>query len=74
MTSAEFSGTPAQPVGHQGARVNIAQRPAATLNGWFGVLVLLGCIAGSVAAVRQERSRSSWGCRSPSSSSPSRRW
>jgi hypothetical protein len=28
------------PVGHQGARVEIAQRPAWALNGWIGVIVL----------------------------------
>jgi hypothetical protein len=32
-------------VGHQGARVEIAQRPALTVSGWFGVLVLAGCLA-----------------------------
>jgi hypothetical protein len=35
-------GTPA-PVGHQGARVEISQRPAFALNGWFGVVVLGLC-------------------------------
>ena len=52
MTTAEFSATPAQPVGHQGARVDISQRPAATLNGWFGVLVMLACVAGIVLAAQ----------------------
>jgi regulator of protease activity HflC (stomatin/prohibitin superfamily) len=56
MTTAEFSATPAQPVGHQGARVNITQRPAAALNGWFGVLILLGSIGGSVAAAGEHAS------------------
>jgi regulator of protease activity HflC (stomatin/prohibitin superfamily) len=37
-----------QPVGHQGARVDISQRPAISLNGWFGVLVLGACIAATV--------------------------
>jgi hypothetical protein len=32
-------------VGHQGARVEIAQRPAFAVNGWIGVLVLAGCVA-----------------------------
>jgi hypothetical protein len=31
------------PVGHQGARVEIAQRPAFAVSGWFGVVVLLVC-------------------------------
>jgi hypothetical protein len=52
MTTTELSATPAQPVGHQGARVDIAQRPAAALNGWFGVLVALACIAGIVLAAQ----------------------
>jgi hypothetical protein len=30
----------ATPVGHQGARVDIAQRPALALNGWLGVIVV----------------------------------
>ncbi len=46
MTGVEFPAE-AQPVGHQGARVDIAQRPAFALNGWLGVLVLLACIAGA---------------------------
>ena len=36
--------TPTQgPVGHQGVRVEIAQRPALALNGWFGVIVVAAC-------------------------------
>ncbi len=31
------------PVGHQGARVEITQRPALALNGWFGVIVVALC-------------------------------
>ncbi len=31
------------PVGPQGARVDIAQRPARAVNGWLGVLVLAAC-------------------------------
>ena len=31
------------PVGHQGARVDITQRPALAINGWFGVLVVAAC-------------------------------
>jgi hypothetical protein len=31
------------PVGHQGARVDIEQRPALALNGWLGVLVIAAC-------------------------------
>jgi regulator of protease activity HflC (stomatin/prohibitin superfamily) len=44
--------TAAGPVGHQGARVDITQRPAAALNGWLGVLVLAACVAGIVLAAQ----------------------
>jgi hypothetical protein len=46
------SGSPAgtQVVGHQGARVEITQRPAIAVNGWLGVVVLGGCAAWAVAA------------------------
>jgi regulator of protease activity HflC (stomatin/prohibitin superfamily) len=53
MTTAEFSTAPAQPVGHQGARVDITQRQAAAFSGFFGVVVLLACIAGIVLAATQ---------------------
>jgi hypothetical protein len=42
----------ARPVGHQGARVDIKQRPALALNGWFGVIVLAACVAGIVLAAQ----------------------
>jgi regulator of protease activity HflC (stomatin/prohibitin superfamily) len=38
------SGSTPAPVGHQGARVEISQRPAFALNGWFGVVVLAVCV------------------------------
>jgi hypothetical protein len=55
MTSSDSSGLmgsvgPVGPVGHQGARVDIAQRPALAVNGWFGVVALAGCIWGAVVA------------------------
>lgn len=37
------SPTTQGPVGHQGVRVEIAQRPALALNGWFGVIVVAAC-------------------------------
>ncbi len=40
--------TAAAPVGHQGVRVDIAERPAVVATGWFGVIVLLACVAGAV--------------------------
>ena len=42
-----------EPVGHQGARVDITQRPAIAVNGWLGVLVLAGCVWGAVIAVQR---------------------
>ena len=38
------------PVGHQGARVDISERPALVVNGWLGVVVLAGCVVGAVVA------------------------
>jgi hypothetical protein len=35
--------TEAVPVGHQGVRVNITERRALSVNGWFGILVILIC-------------------------------
>jgi regulator of protease activity HflC (stomatin/prohibitin superfamily) len=40
----------ATPVGHQGARVDISERPAAAVNGWFGVLALFVCVGGAILA------------------------
>jgi regulator of protease activity HflC (stomatin/prohibitin superfamily) len=37
------------PVGHEGARVEIEERPARVASGWLGVLVLLACIGGAIA-------------------------
>ncbi len=34
----------ATPVGHQGARVEIHERPARSTSGWLGVVVVLACI------------------------------
>jgi regulator of protease activity HflC (stomatin/prohibitin superfamily) len=51
MSSAfERDPTPeATPVGHTGRRVEIAERPAWSVNGWFGVLVIAVCIGAAVA-------------------------
>jgi SPFH domain/Band 7 family protein len=46
----------AEPVGHQGARVDIAERPAMALNGWFGVIVMAGCVAGAVLLGQHDKS------------------
>jgi regulator of protease activity HflC (stomatin/prohibitin superfamily) len=36
------------PVGHEGTRVEIRERPAWAISGWVGVLVVAACIAGAV--------------------------
>ena len=54
MDSSE-SPNNAHVVGHQGAQVDIRQRPARTVNGWFGVLVLAGSIAGIILAAQHDR-------------------
>ena len=38
------SGDPAKPVGPAGARIQISEKPAWRINGWFGVLLVLVCI------------------------------
>ena len=43
MTSAEAPAV--TPVGHQGVRVDITERPAVAVNGWFAVVLLLALIA-----------------------------
>jgi hypothetical protein len=53
--STDVASSPAQPVGHQGARVDISQRPALAANGWLGVLVLGACVAGIVVAAQNEK-------------------
>jgi SPFH domain / Band 7 family len=40
----------AAPVGHQGARVDITERPVVAVNGWFGVLALAVCVGGMILA------------------------
>jgi len=40
----------AAPVGHQGVRVDITERPAVAVSGWLGVVVLAGCVVGAVVA------------------------
>jgi hypothetical protein len=44
------SPTIAEPVGHQGARVDITQRPALAITGWLGLAVAGGCIWWAVLA------------------------
>ena len=42
----------ATPVGHSGTRVVIGERPAWAISGWFGVLVVAGCIAATILAAQ----------------------
>jgi hypothetical protein len=42
----------AEPVGHLGARVDITEHPAITVNGWLAVLLVAGCVVGMVFAVQ----------------------
>jgi SPFH domain / Band 7 family len=53
------TGSPpvAEPVGHQGVRVNIAERPAIALSGWLALVVLAGCVWGGIVA---GQNRSGW--------------
>jgi hypothetical protein len=53
-----FTESPAapRPVGHQGARVDIAQRPAVALNGWLGVIVLVACGFGVYLSAKHDPS------------------
>ena len=44
----------AQPVGHEGARVNIRERSAGVINGWIGVVVLAGCVAGMIVSAHHD--------------------
>ncbi len=41
--SIETSPVPPAPVGHEGIRVDITERPALALNGWLGVAVVAAC-------------------------------
>jgi regulator of protease activity HflC (stomatin/prohibitin superfamily) len=52
--SAVESPADAEPVGHQGARVDIKQRPALAVSGWLGVLVIAGCVWWMVIAAQHD--------------------
>lgn len=43
-----------EPVGHEGARVAIRERPALMVNGWIGVIVLFVCAGLTVLAVENK--------------------
>jgi len=44
--------TTAAPVGHQGIRVDITERPAFVVSGWFGVVVLAALVAAMVVVAQ----------------------
>jgi SPFH domain / Band 7 family len=54
MSTVESPGS-VGPVGHQGARVDVTERPAIAVNGWLGVVVLAGCVEGALLASRHDR-------------------
>ncbi len=56
MSNVETTTAPVEPVGHQGGRVEIRERPAFKVSGWFAVVLLAACIAGAVLAGEHERS------------------
>jgi regulator of protease activity HflC (stomatin/prohibitin superfamily) len=43
-----YGDVSASPVGHSGTRVEISERSAWAISGWFGVLVIAACIAAGV--------------------------
>jgi regulator of protease activity HflC (stomatin/prohibitin superfamily) len=53
MSNLDPSGNP-RPVGHSGGQVQIQERPALAVNGWFGVLVLAVCAAAAWASATQD--------------------
>jgi regulator of protease activity HflC (stomatin/prohibitin superfamily) len=44
-----------EPVGHQGARVDITQRPALAITGWLGLAAIAGCIWWAVVTAHHDR-------------------
>jgi SPFH domain / Band 7 family len=56
MSTIASSTTTTPPVGHQGARVDISQRPALAVNGWFGVLVCAAAAWGIWFTARRDAS------------------
>jgi regulator of protease activity HflC (stomatin/prohibitin superfamily) len=56
--SSTASPDPVAPVGHQGARVDITQRPALAVSGWFAVILLAIC--GYVVKVLLSGHHPSW--------------
>ena len=53
MSTIESPGS-VGPVGHGGARVDIAQRTAIAVTGWLGVVALAGCLEGILRAGKDD--------------------
>jgi regulator of protease activity HflC (stomatin/prohibitin superfamily) len=54
MNQQEQRTSMVEPVGHQGARVQIQQRPAAMITGWLGVVVMAGLAGVTYAAIQTQ--------------------
>ncbi|HEX6553950.1 MAG TPA: SPFH domain-containing protein, partial [Ktedonobacteraceae bacterium] len=54
MSEQEHPASVVEPVGRQGARVEIQQRQAAMITGWLGVAVLFGLAAATYAAIQTQ--------------------
>src|SRR6266699_3850400 len=54
MSEQEHPTSVGEPVGRQGARVEIQQRQAAMISGWLGVAVLFGLAAATYAAIQTQ--------------------
>jgi regulator of protease activity HflC (stomatin/prohibitin superfamily) len=54
MSSAESPNAP-RPMGHEGARVEVTQRPALAISGWLAVVVLAACVLGIVLSSEQDK-------------------
>src|SRR5512146_2023771 len=52
MSEQERPTSVVEPVGHQGARVEIQQRQAAKITGWLGVAALFGLAGATYAAIQ----------------------
>jgi regulator of protease activity HflC (stomatin/prohibitin superfamily) len=50
----QYRDPEATPVGHSGTRVVIEERPAWSISGWFGVLVVAACIAATILLVQNK--------------------
>ena len=54
MSEQKRSPSVVEPVGHQGASVEIQQRKAAMISGWLGVVALFGLVGATYAAIQAQ--------------------